>query len=137
VGAHSVTTMYWFRSRAKEFSYVALFALSLQLVLSFGHLRINAGANGAGHAAKILAVDDATASISAVDPASQGLPGDNDDYCAICAVIHLARTLVLAPAPSLLLPATYAQAQFAPENDAAAAELLGRTPFQARAPPTV
>jgi hypothetical protein len=128
--------MVWFRSRAKEFSFVALLALFLQLGLSFGHLHLDAGATGAGHAAKILAVDDATAPISAVDSASQDLPGDNDGYCAICAVIHLARALVLSPAPSLLLPAVQAQAQFAPENAAAAAE-LGRTPFQARAPPIV
>jgi hypothetical protein len=126
--------MQWFRSRAKGFSLVALFALSLQLALSFGHLHFKAGIAGEEHTAKIAALDDATALLSPIISASQDLPGDNDEYCAICAVIHLARSLVLSPAPCLLLPATYAQARFTPEDDSAAAE-PSRIPFRARAPP--
>src|SRR5262245_40731192 len=124
----------WFRSRAKGFSFLALFALSLQLVLSFGHLHFERGVAGPQHSSKIVAVDDANAPLAAVHSDSQGLPENNDDYCSICAVIHLARSLVLSPAPCLPLPATYAQTKFAPE-DCVAAAALSRTPFQARAPP--
>ena len=135
VGAHGARTMHWFRSRAKGFSFVALFALSLQLALSFGHLHLNASVTGARQSWKFFTVDDATARIAAVDSASQDAPEHSDDYCAICAVIHLARSLVLSPAPPLLLPGSYAQAQFAPEDAVASAE-LSRAPFNARAPPT-
>jgi hypothetical protein len=125
-------TMQWFRSHAKECSFLALLALSLQLALCFGHLHVDTRDTGARHASKIFAVDETR--ISAVDPARQDEPQHNDDYCAICSVMHLARSLVLSPVPFLLLPATYTQAQFAPENDAPAAE-LSRTAFQARGPP--
>jgi Protein of unknown function (DUF2946) len=134
VGAHGATAMHWFRSRAKGYSFLALFALLLQLALSFSHLHLDAAVSGARHSSKIFAVDNAAAPISAVDPASQDLPEHGDDYCAICGVIHLARSVILSPAPSLLPPATYARAQFAPQTHSAAAE-PSRTPFQARAPP--
>jgi hypothetical protein len=126
--------MSWFRSRAKGFSFFALFALSLQLALSFGHLHFDHGVTGPQQPSKIAAIDGATAPIATVHSDSQGLPEHNGDYCSICAVIHLARSLVLSPAPCLPLPARYTQTKFAPEDCVAAAG-LGRTPFQARAPP--
>ena len=129
---HGAMTMQWFRS--KGFSFVALFALSLQFALSFGHLHLDTGIIGAQHPSKILATHDATESIVALDAASGDLPEHNDDYCSICAVIHLARSLVLSPAPSLLLLPSYVRAEFTAENEASVAG-LNRTSFQARAPP--
>jgi hypothetical protein len=72
------------RLRAKFSSWLALFALALQLALSFGHVHLDSAGNAP---TKALA--------AAPSPASPNSPpahpaGDADDYCAICATIHLA-----------------------------------------------
>jgi hypothetical protein len=90
--------MCWFRSRARWGAFAALFALALQLVLSFGHV----------HADQL--VQPAAASVSHVSSANgtppvpahpDGLP---DDFCAICSLINLAGTVVPSAAPALPVP---------------------------------
>src|SRR5262245_59969726 len=100
--AQSVTTMGWFRSRSRWGSYLALFALVVQLALSFGHVHIEGGAPVAGHASQLLGIHPASAAAAAtVDAASQEFPALADDHCPICALIHLASALVPATAPTL------------------------------------
>ncbi len=122
--------MHWFRSRARFWSWLALCALAIQLVLSFGHVHLD-------HALPL----SADASIIAAAPALDDPPIDPsaphnlaDDYCAVCALIHLAGSLTPAIAPSLPLPVSFGRSL--PEAGAAySLAAPHRSPSQARAPP--
>ena len=92
--------MRWFRSRSRLGSYLALFALTVQLALPFGHVHLERYLLGR-HSATLTGVSATTVSTSAIDPAGKELPALADDFCQICALIHLAGTLVPAAAPSL------------------------------------
>jgi hypothetical protein len=122
--------MRWFRSRAKVTSWLALFALAAQLAVSFGHVH-----------AERPALPTAAAALQAGSPVSGDVPAvpgtpDRlaDDFCAICALIHLAGTLIAGAAPSLPAPATFSQTRF----QLIVAIALTAPPhasFRARAPP--
>jgi hypothetical protein len=83
-------------------SGIALFALALQLVLAFGHVHLD---GVGGHSSPMI---EASGGASPA-PASNEAPGVADDGCAICALIHLAGTLVPAEAASLPRPAVFRQ----------------------------
>ena len=145
--------MKWFRSNVRHGSRLALFALAIQVLLSFGHFHVS-GAQatpalmdesqpglhdtvgcaatsldawaGASHEDAFRAVGLKTS-----DHESDGRPTDD---CAICAVMALANALVVAT-PSYLpgpQPASYlylmTDAEFIALNSA-------RVVFQSRAPP--
>ena len=130
--------MKWLRSNIKHGSRLALFALALQFALSFGHFH-----EGAARAAPAVQSDSANG-LSATDTASedaQQQPASNHDsdqqqgdVCAICAVLALAKTMLFAAPPLLLLPQAIeilylsTDAEFAHLNSA-------RVAFQPRAPP--
>ena len=120
--------MRWFRSRLRLGSCFALFAVAFQLVLSFGHVHLE---GIGGHSSARIAASGG----AAPPPASDDTPDAADDYCAICALIHLAGAVLLPePPPSLLLPFVFARWR----PDAAAMFGLSiPTPayFAARAPP--
>jgi hypothetical protein len=128
-----VTTMSWFRSRSKWGSYLALFALAFQLAISFGHVHLDGGASASARSA-LLAVHPSTISNASVDPAGKEAPALADEYCPICALIQLARALVPAEAPPVLLPTLFGQLRY---EAAVAFELTASRPtlFRARAPP--
>jgi hypothetical protein len=118
--------MTWLRSNIKNGSRLALFALAVQLALSFGHF----------HG---LAAQAATAVQSVSDTAPQ--PSSNhdsdqqpNDACAICAVIAMANAVLFASPPVLQLPQAVeflfltTEAEFIHLNSA-------RAVFQPRAPP--
>jgi len=122
--------MKWFRSNTKQGSRLALFALAIQFVLSFGHF------HGVAHAAPAI---PSVATLHA--PASQPAPASNQDSdrhghdgCAICAVIAMANTVLFATPPLLRLPEA---AEFLYlTTDAEFAHLNAvRVAFQPRAPP--
>ncbi|MEH2512333.1 hypothetical protein V1291_003687 [Nitrobacteraceae bacterium AZCC 1564] len=118
--------MKWLRSNARRLSVLALFALALQLGLSFGHFH-------ADHAFAAPAVVSDHA--SAFTPDSSGHKHDKPaDICAICATIAMANALVDAAPPVLPAPldtkATEVLADFA--YGASATRLVA---FQSRAPP--
>ncbi len=137
--------MKWFRSNIKHGSRLALLALAIQFVLSFGHFHgvaaqaapaIQSGQaqSGSSDAAGLLAPDS-------VGQAGQQQPAsDHDtdrhpnDVCAICAVMALANTVLFATPPVLLLPQAVeflyltTDAEFVHLNSA-------RIAFQPRAPP--
>ena len=135
--------MNWFRANIKHGSWLALLALALQFGLSFGHF--HAGAAQAARLAvqSVAAQPDGAAPLAtphAVDPAAS-LPASHNDSdqhpgenCAICAVIALAHSVLLAPSPLLLPPQAVdlsyltADAGFVHPNSASPA-------FQPRAPP--
>jgi hypothetical protein len=86
--------MQWFRANLKVGARLGLFALTLQIVLSFGHVHLG----GLRHSTGRLSV----AGTHSVPPDPQQQPiSDADEYCAICASIHLAATSLLPQAPQL------------------------------------
>jgi hypothetical protein len=146
--------MNWFRSNIRFGSRLALFALAIQFGLSFGHFH-------GGKALAAAALVDAKqarfqdtvgfAAMRASDRASQAsasgavrlkTSSDSDsepdgqatDHCAICAVMALTHTMLVATPAYLLRPQAAAfwplaaHAEFVDLNSAGAA-------FQPRAPP--
>jgi hypothetical protein len=117
--------MRWVR-RKRFAGWLALAALVLQLVLTFGHVhlddidRTSPAVNGTGLGTQV----------SQSGPAHPG----NDDYCTICATIYLTANSFLPPAPELPVPFV---SQTIEHFDRVAGFLIApqRLPFQSRAPP--
>jgi len=122
----------WLRYDGRVGSWLALFALAIQLTVSFGHV----------HLEGIVRTDPAHMTLAAAGHASQYLlaqppgtaGGDNDDYCPICASVYLTATSFIPAAPMLSLPSASTAVEhfkrhvpvfFAPR----------RLAFQSRAPP--
>lgn len=82
------------RASRRLTGWLALFALALQLAVSFAHVH---GEDFAG----LLA---AGATQSTTTDASGGQPDPDHLTCDICATVHLAGTLALPTAPALTLP---------------------------------
>jgi hypothetical protein len=130
--------MKWFRRNIKTGSRVALFALLLQFVLSFGHFHFTAAQ--AAPAIQTLS-DLAHAQGLAADAPSERQQGGNHDTdrpsgepCAICAVMSMANQLVFATPALLLLPDAIEVLFLV--TDAEFAHLGSLWPsFQSRAPP--
>ncbi len=130
--------MKWFRRNIRTGSRLALFALALQLVLSFGHTHFNAAQaspsiqalTGLAHA-QDLAGDVASAR---QQPAGQDDNQSSNEPCAICAVMAMANQLVFATPAALPLPDAI-ELYFLPTD--ARFDHLGSTwsAFRSRAPP--
>jgi len=107
---------------------LALFALALQLVLSFGHL----------HLADI-AIPQAAAGVlaQAATPDSSAPPDRGArDICAICATLNLTASSFLPSVSALVLPLAIVEAWLTPIE----ATRISSDPhflFQARAPPVL
>jgi hypothetical protein len=110
--------MKWFRSRIKAGTRLALLALAVQFVLSFGHFHGAAALAAPGiHAVTVPAAalpdDNVKSAINApVAGEAQQAPnqshGDHHDgYCAICAVMSLAGSLIISGPVLLLVPEAY------------------------------
>ena len=120
--------MRWFRSNRYFGARLALIAVALQLVLTFGHV----------HLALLTAADQeisATATGSGgSDPSDRNPSGLSDLDCPLCALLHLsaATTPALAPALPPLIPAA-----FVTLTPHACSHLIAtvRISQQARAPP--
>ena len=137
--------MKWFRSNIRHGSRLALLALAVQFVVSFGHFHgtaaqaapaissslTQAGAYDANGLPAAGTVDLSVQQPPASDPDSGQQPGD---VCAICAVMALANNVLFATPPLLLLPQAVeflyqtTDAEFVHLNSA-------RVAFQPRAPP--
>src|SRR5882672_10749947 len=95
--------MGWFRSNRGAVAWLAFFALACQLLLSFGHVHLG---KFSGSSAAWAATE--TGDVSTEGPASPpqknptGLAGD---FCAICANISLANTLIV-PVLAIILAAS-------------------------------
>jgi hypothetical protein len=127
--------MGWFRSRSRWGSYLALFALAVQLVLSFGHVHLEDGAPVPGHTSALFAVHPSNASAAAVDPAGKEFPALADDHCPICTLIHLAGALVPATTPAVSRLAVFERAPFAAAVEFDLTNPHYYSPLGARAPP--
>jgi hypothetical protein len=125
--------MIWVRSKVRGVAWLALFALALQLVVSFGHTH-----GGDFGVASAVAADQSHAGSPSgpvpAPPADRDRGSTPDDGCAICASIALAGTLILTPPPALAVPVRAKRVRFAlvqadiPSGPA-------RISFQARGPP--
>ncbi|MCC8952494.1 DUF2946 family protein [Bradyrhizobium sp. Pear77] len=108
--------MDWFRKHIKTGSRLALFALAVQFVLSFGHFHPIAAAQAAPAVQTGLslldlayigtsATPDLAVPVTGTEPPTRH---DNDrhpaDHCAICTVISLASSMLFTAPPVLLLP---------------------------------
>jgi Protein of unknown function (DUF2946) len=131
----NATTMGWFRSRSRWGSYLALFALVVQLALSFGHVHLEGGTPISGHASTLLGVHPSTASAAAVDPAGKETPALADDCCPICTLIHLAGALVPATTPTVSRLAVFDRVPFAAAVEFDLTRPHYHSPLGARAPP--
>lgn len=122
--------MRWFRANIRFGSRLALFALAVQIVLSFGHVHLTDLVGTAGAKAVVA---------SGVDGPAKKAPGHQpgtpiDPGCAICALIQLASTSTPSTAPILLLPTLLGSFTLRmPEQTAFAASAPAS--FRARAPP--
>jgi hypothetical protein len=124
--------MGWFRSKRGAVAWVAFFALTCQFLLLFGHVHL--GKINGGLVSLAAAVDGGSS--GAVPPSS---PQENpaaipDDFCAICANIGLAGTLVVPDSPVVVAPTSSTHASpwsVAASEPASFDHFL----FSARAPP--
>jgi hypothetical protein len=122
--------MRWVRRHERVGRWVALFALALQLTLSFGHVHLD---NTAPSPASV-------ASVLPSQAASGDAPSDPDrhsaghDFCAICATISLASTLLL-PEPSGLMLPTAGPHRWLQDLEIARPLPEPHLSFQARGPP--
>ncbi|MBN8980301.1 MAG: DUF2946 domain-containing protein [Rhizobiales bacterium] len=117
--------MFWLRSKAKSLSFVALFALALQLGLSFGHV----------HADRALAGKTAVAGLLSSTSSDSGNDTDNRaDLCAVCVTIAIANALIDSAPPVLPLPVVTTASDILPVAVASGASTTALG-FQSRAPP--
>src|ERR1700681_227978 len=118
--AEAHADMKWFRSNIRRGSRLALFALAIQFLLSFGHFHASS-AQASPAAAKQAALHDAASgaathalngALRAVASRAAPLKTSSDhapdgrltDDCAICAVLALADAMTVVTPPCLLAP---------------------------------
>jgi hypothetical protein len=124
--------MGWVRCHKRRGAWLALAALALQIALSFGHVHLDGVARAAPHGAVAGSHSIAVALGSGQIPAQN--PGDDDDYCAICASMFLVATSFVSEPPQLPVPHGFV---FITHSVAAARGIVvpRRFAFQSRAPP--
>jgi hypothetical protein len=123
--------MRWFRANRQWGGRLALFALAVQLVLSFGHIH-REDIYGYAPPAQPAATQQAANDHQPVPPAQPSNHGD--DYCAICATIALLSSSLVAAAPQLPLPIVSRAIEHS-DIVVAAFSPLYRPQFRSRAPP--
>lgn len=126
--------MGWVRAYRKFGGGLALFALALQLYLSFGHIHaddIYGPVNVSLTRAQTVTLPHA----QALHAIPAGRPWyDSDAFCPICETMYMLGTSAVPEAPHLLPPSLSPAAQ--PVEHVAAIFLSPqRSPFQSRGPP--
>ena len=135
--------MRWFRSHRLKVASLALFALTCQFVLSFGHVHLNFAGQASNWAIAVTAekaVAPAPGKVALADlptsPRQKNPSGLGEDFCAICASINLAGAL-LAPTVPTLLPEISFYKELHWSFAATQARSIGHIHFNARGPPVV
>jgi hypothetical protein len=128
-------SMRWWRSRRKGIAGLGLFALMLQLVLSFGH--IHARDLGMPRVLAAVAVGAQTAiNKSTQAPAKEQVPSRlPDDECPICMTAHMAASGLLPTPPSIPAPAEFAKFLNPTFIEQFSLGVTRHVLFQTRAPP--
>jgi hypothetical protein len=126
--------MRWFRANSRFGGRLALFALALQLYLSFGHIHaddIYGPVNVSLTRAQAVTLPQA----QAVHAIPAGRPWyDSDAFCPICETMYMLGASFVPEAPHLL-PPSLSQAAQPIEHVTAILVSPQRSPFQSRAPP--
>jgi hypothetical protein len=127
--------MRWFRANARFGAWCALFALTLQLTLSFGHVHVAGfGATKSTLLAAWTTQPSAPSADAPAAPTKQAPNGLAHDQCAICSLIQLAAAAVPSAAPALPLPLVTSQVRLGTSVEFVLAA-LPHFSFSARAPP--
>jgi Protein of unknown function (DUF2946) len=127
-----VAKMRALRSLRRFGAGLGLFALLLQLTLSFAHIHADdlLGASAAG-------ISQTVGGKALADRGQdRHAPGAPHDDCRICAVMHLAGTIVLPDPPALAVPTEFTVAALAADDPVTIVVVPRRLPFQTRAPPS-
>ena len=124
--------MGWFRAKRRMGGRLALFALALQLFLSFGHLHPDDIYGSLKAPSPTQTVSLATAGPEQFADSNRSTLA-TDDLCAICASVSLLSSSFVAQPPKLSLP----EPQTVEHAAGAVAFAIAppRAPFQSRAPP--
>jgi hypothetical protein len=123
--------MKWFRANIRHGSRLALFALVVQFVLSFGHFH---AVQAQGSAENWIATSFLERSSHTTSDADRD-SGLAADLCPVCAVVALIGAATLSQPPSL--PTRAADDYRYPAATAYVASVgIGYAPFRARGPPT-
>jgi hypothetical protein len=134
--------MRWFRSQRLKVASLALFALTCQFVLSFGHVHLDRLSGNSIRWAVAAATRKAVAAVPEKAAELPARPDDRnssrlgEDFCAICASINLAGALVAPNAPTLLPEISFYKELYW-SFAATQAQSVDRFHFDARGPPVV
>lgn len=131
--------MKWFRRRIRTGSRLALFALTLQFVLSFGHFHFDAARAAAAIQSQSDLAQAQSLATDAVSQTQQQPTGHDDgqpanEPCAICAVISVANQMLFATVALLPLPDAIDQS-FLVANAKFTVPAAPQSAFRSRAPP--
>jgi hypothetical protein len=122
--------MRWFRTHIDLGSRLALFALAVQLVLSFGHVHMDKRAlSGVASVGVVLQIAGRDAG-----PATPDHHTGATDVCAICATIGLLASSI-PPDPGRLAPPSSHSVALSGALAIAFTAYDSQSSFQARAPP--
>jgi hypothetical protein len=125
--------MNWFRSTIRPFAQLALFALALQMVVSFGHMHpddLGLPPLATAHWADF----PSGAAQALTGPADRDQYPSSDDYCPICASIALLATGAPSLPPVSVAPPLISRVWSSPASLYLVATQAIFS-FQARAPP--
>jgi hypothetical protein len=126
--------MRWFRANRRFVARLALFALGLQLALTFGHIHREDLIPPAAASTLVASTAQPSAALPTAPAPTRKSGGAADDVCAICALIQLANISMTSTAPALPLPTAVAWSRF----ETTTVLFLAPSPrrlFRARAPP--
>jgi hypothetical protein len=130
--------MTWIRSNRRPSAWVALFALALQLYLSFGHIHPDDIYGPVGESLTVAeAVVLPSVEIVRSIAADQPWYGDDDGLCPICETMYFLSTSVTPEAVQVVPLPTVVQPIEHPASVTPLFIALRRAAFQSRAPPIV
>ena len=118
--------MHWIRKNSRIESWAAVFAVAIQLVVSFGHI----------HLEDFQGASSVTVGSSQTQqsPSDEDDRGSGHDFCAICAALNLTSSSLLPAAAVLATPVDHPH-RWAPVLHPAEISYRVHFIFQARAPP--
>ena len=131
--------MKWFRRHIKTGSRLALFALTLQFALSFGHFHWDAAQAATALRSQTGVTHEQAVAPDAAIQAHQPPSGHDDgqpanEPCAICAVMSMASQMLFATVALLPLPDAIEQSFLVTDADFALPG-FSQSAFRSRAPP--
>jgi hypothetical protein len=125
--------MNWFRAKIRPFARLALVALAVQMVVSFGHVHPDDLGLSSSATAHWAHFPSATAQ-ALTSPADRDQYPLSDEYCPICASIALLATGAPSLPPVIVAPPPISRVWSSPDSPYLVATQAIFS-FQARAPP--